>query len=122
MLRGFSHHQLNMTMEDIEKTSTPMTGDNPNGSEAIQVANEKNDCHGSNPTMESGSPPTRTIHGASWLLVVASLISATFLWGLDGTIVADIQATFIEGFHATDKLAWNSVAFFLGAAATVLPW
>ena len=60
--------------------------------------------------------------GPSWFLVVVSLISATFLWGLDGTIVADIQATFISQFHAIDKLAWNSVAFYLGAAATVLSW
>ena len=66
--------------------------------------------------------PTSSIHGHRLLLVVLSLISATFLWGLDGTIVADIQATFINDFQASDKLAWNSVAFFLGAAATVLSW
>ena len=63
-----------------------------------------------------------SMRGISWILVVISLISATFLWGLDGTIVADIQATFVNQFNAIDKLAWNSVAFFLGAAATVLSW
>lgn len=84
-------------MADIEK---------PNSS------NNGNSSHG---------PDTRP-HGAGWILIVVSLISATFLWGLDGTIVADIQATFVEEFHAIDKLAWNSVAFFLGAAASVLSW
>jgi hypothetical protein len=109
-------------MADIEKTNTPVRGDNLHSSEAIQVAHEKN-IYESNPTIDSGSPPpARTVHGVRWLLVVASLISATFLWGLDGTIVADIQATFVEEFHAIDKLAWNSVSFFLGAAATVLSW
>ncbi|KAL9090491.1 MAG: hypothetical protein Q9165_005252 [Trypethelium subeluteriae] len=71
---------------------------------------------------ESSPGSSRTIHGVSWLLVVVSLISATFLWGIDGTIVADIQATFVNQFHSLDRLAWNSVAFFLGAAATVLSW
>lgn len=84
-------------MADLEKTVTQTDGDNSRSLKA-------------------------TMSGISWLLVVVSLISATFLWGLDGTIVADIQATFVNQFHAIDKLAWNSVAFFLGAAATVLSW
>jgi hypothetical protein len=64
----------------------------------------------------------RDVHGIKWALVVASLISATFLWGLDGTITADMQATFVRDFNSIDKLAYNSVAFFLGAAACVLTW
>ncbi|TLD19505.1 putative major facilitator superfamily transporter [Venturia nashicola] len=63
-----------------------------------------------------------TFSGLKWLLVVLALNSATFLWGLDGTIVVDIQATFVERFNSINKLAWNSAAFFLGAAATVLSW
>ena len=47
----------------------------------------------------SHSSPERSVHGVSWLLVVISLISATVLWGLDGTIVADIQATFVNDSH-----------------------
>ncbi|KAH8588273.1 putative efflux pump antibiotic resistance protein [Bisporella sp. PMI_857] len=109
-----------MIMEDIEKTNTPTKGDSLHGSEAIQVANKKNNYHKSNSTIEIDSPPTRTIRGVSWLLVIVSFISATFLWGLDSTIVANVQATFVERFHAINKLAWNSVSFFLGAAATVL--
>ncbi|EME47191.1 hypothetical protein DOTSEDRAFT_124412 [Dothistroma septosporum NZE10] len=69
----------------------------------------------------STSPP-RDIHGIKWTLVVISLISVTFLWGLDGTITADMQVTFVRQFHSIDKLAYNSTAFFLGAAATVLTW
>ncbi|KAL1616726.1 hypothetical protein SLS56_011292 [Neofusicoccum ribis] len=42
---------------------------------------------------DESSPPPRDVHGVKWALVVISLISVTFLWGLDGTIVADIQAT-----------------------------
>lgn len=109
-------------MGDLEKTNISTKGDQLDGSQPIPVANEKENYQESSPTIGSDSPPTRTIHGVSWLFVVVSLISATFLWGLDGTIVADIQATFVQEFHATDKLAWNSVAFFLGAAATVLSW
>ncbi|KAL9617495.1 MAG: hypothetical protein Q9160_007706 [Pyrenula sp. 1 TL-2023] len=80
---------------------------------------EKNVTSSDNDDVNTSEPQLR---GVKLLLVVVSLISATFLWGLDGTIVADIQATFVEEFNAVDKLAWNSVAFFLGAAATVLSW
>ncbi|KAJ4301929.1 hypothetical protein N0V90_004025 [Kalmusia sp. IMI 367209] len=70
----------------------------------------------------TNTAPPRDVHGVRWVLVVLSLISVTFLWGLDGTIVADTQATFVRDFHSIEKLAYNSVAFFLGAAATVLSW
>ncbi|KAI9708713.1 MAG: hypothetical protein M1820_003668 [Bogoriella megaspora] len=94
-------------MSDVKKTASPIEGE--------KIEDDQLESH-------SSPSPKRTIHGFSWLLVVVSLISATFLWGLDGTIVADIQATFVNQFHSLDKLAWNSVAFFLGAAATVLSW
>jgi hypothetical protein len=73
---------------------------------------------GANDTEQS----PRDVHGIKWFLVVAGLISATFLWGLDGTITADMQATFVRDFNSIEKLAYNSVAFFLGAAACVLTW
>lgn len=66
--------------------------------------------------------PIRDVHGWKWVIVVISLCSATFLWGLDGTITADIQVTFVREFGSIEKLAYASVAFFLGAAATVLTW
>ncbi|KAF2764151.1 putative major facilitator superfamily transporter [Teratosphaeria nubilosa] len=72
-------------------------------------------------TKDTTSSP-RDVHGIKWFLVVISLILTTFLWGLDGTITADIQATFVREFDSIDKLAYNSVAFFLGAAACVLSW
>lgn len=74
------------------------------------------------PIADEDSTSPRSLHGVQWILVVLSLISITFLWGLDGTITADIQATFVRDFNAIDKLAYNSVAFFLGAAAAVLSW
>lgn len=75
-----------------------------------------------NSQAEQSTAPARDVHGFKWVLVVTSLISATFLWGLDGTITADIQATFVRDFHSIEKLAYNSVGFFLGAAAVVLSW
>lgn len=77
---------------------------------------------GSDSSRTDQAPPARDVHGFRWVLVVISLISATFLWGLDGTITADIQATFVRDFHSIEKLAYNSVGFFLGAAAVVLTW
>lgn len=93
-----------MSYDDVEVSSTNKETSPPQKGDALD------------------SSPPRDVHGAQWVLVVLSLISVTFLWGLDGTIVADIQATFVRQFHSIEKLAYNSVAFFLGAAATVLSW
>lgn len=109
-------------MEDIEKTNTLVKNDSPYSSESTQAPSEKINSLDFSPALTPTSQSTRKILGVRWFLVVVSLISATFLWGLDGTIVADIQATYVNEFDAIDKLAWNSVAFFLGAAATVLSW
>ncbi|KAF1952689.1 putative major facilitator superfamily transporter [Byssothecium circinans] len=87
---------------------------------ALSQKHSSNDIEVNNDA--TSPPPPRDIHGIKWSLVVVSLISVTFLWGLDGTIVADIQATFVREFQSIEKLAYNSVAFFLGAAATVLSW
>lgn len=65
---------------------------------------------------------TRTITGFKWALVVCAILSSTFLFSLDMSIVADIQPKIIETFGQIEKLPWLSVAFALGTAATSLIW
>ena len=71
--------------------------------------------------VEAEAPP-REITGIKWILVVASILSSTFLFALDNTIVADIQPAIISHFGNVSKLTWLSVSFLLGAASTNLIW
>lgn len=64
----------------------------------------------------------RQLHGLSWTLVVVSILTSTFLFGLDNTIVADVQPAIVSRFGSVNKLAWLSVAFLFSAASTTLFW
>lgn len=66
--------------------------------------------------------PPRDISGMKWALVVLSILSSTFLFALDNTIVADIQPVIVTQFNSVAKLTWLSVAFLIGAASTNLIW
>lgn len=66
--------------------------------------------------------PPRDISGWKWALVVFSILSSTFLFALDNTIVADVQPVIVTHFNDVGKLSWLSVAFLIGAAATNLVW
>ncbi|KAI9682290.1 MAG: hypothetical protein M1817_000344 [Caeruleum heppii] len=71
---------------------------------------------------EAPTGPPRQIQGFVWALVVIAILSSTFLFALDNTIVADVQPAIIESFGNIGKLPWLSVAFLLGAIATNLIW
>lgn len=66
--------------------------------------------------------PPRDITGWRWIVVVLAILSSTFLFALDNTIVADVQPVIVTHFQAVDKLSWLSVSFLIGAAATNLVW
>ena len=70
---------------------------------------------------EAQKPP-RDVHGIVWALVVVSILSSTFLFALDNTIVADVQPAIVERFGSISKLPWLSVAFLVAAASTNLIW
>lgn len=73
------------------------------------------------PQPEQEVPP-RDIGGWRWIVVVLAILSSTFLFALDNTIVADVQPVIVEHFDSVSKLSWLSVAFLIGAAATNLVW
>ena len=66
--------------------------------------------------------PPRDAHGIVWVLIVLSILSSTFLFALDNTIVADVQPAIVERFGSISKLPWLSVAFLVAAAGTNLVW
>jgi hypothetical protein len=69
---------------------------------------------------EQSPPPPRDISGLRWLIVVLAILSSTFLFALDNTVVADVQPRIVLQFEAVDKLAWLSVAFIMAAVSTNL--
>ncbi|EKG18978.1 Major facilitator superfamily [Macrophomina phaseolina MS6] len=65
--------------------------------------------------------PQRSIRGVRWLLVCLAIFSCNLLYGLDNTIVADIQAAIIDSFGGVSKLGWLGIGFPLGSIAIILP-
>jgi MFS family permease len=74
------------------------------------------------PVNEKTEEPTLRPTGWKWPVLMAAIISSTFLYALDGTIVAVLQPGLIEEFGHIEELSWLSVAFLLSATATNLLW
>ena len=65
--------------------------------------------------------PARNMGTFKWILVCSALYSATLLYGLDTTIVADVQVSIVQRFGEINKLTWIGAAFPLGSVAIILP-
>lgn len=68
------------------------------------------------------SPRPAYLTGWKWVVFMAAIVSSTFLYALDGTIVAVLQPELIDEFGHIEDLSWLSVAFLLCATATNLAW
>jgi hypothetical protein len=64
----------------------------------------------------------REITGFRWVLICASLYLSSFMYGLDTTIAADVQAAVIETFSEVSQLSWIGAGFPLGSVAVILPY
>lgn len=82
---------------------------------------EKNPSMPGIPSQDDLSEPTRSVTGLRWLLVCLAIFSCNLLYGLDNTIVADIQAPIIGSLGNVNKLGWLGIGFPLGAIAVILP-
>ncbi|KAI9900340.1 hypothetical protein N3K66_004602 [Trichothecium roseum] len=91
----------------MTKDHSPMTADT--GQEGFERQEEK--------------PETcrRSIRGWQWVLTYTSMLSTTFLFALDNTIVADIQPSVLKDLGRVELLPWLGTGFALGSMA-VLPW
>ena len=74
------------------------------------------------PAATEPEKPPRDISGWKWGIVVLAILSSTFLFALDNTIVADVQPAIVLHFNDIANLPWLSVGFLLGAASTNLIW
>ncbi|KAF4635653.1 hypothetical protein G7Y89_g2452 [Cudoniella acicularis] len=57
-----------------------------------------------------------------WVLIVATIMSSTFLFSLDNTIIADVQPKIVEVLGDVGKLSWLGVAFVLASSSTLITW
>ena len=62
----------------------------------------------------------RAVHGLKWVLLCISLYITCFLYGLDTTIAADVQASVVETFGDVQQLTWMGTGFPLGSVAIIL--
>jgi hypothetical protein len=65
-------------------------------------------------------PAPQTYTKPQWILVLIAIYGSEFLYGLDTTIVADIQGSIISDLGGVTQLGWLSVGFPLGSVATML--
>ncbi|KAF4871929.1 Efflux pump DEP3 [Colletotrichum siamense] len=66
--------------------------------------------------------PPRDITGWKWAVTSIAILSSIFLYSLDGTIVAVIQATIVTEFDSLNDLAWINVGFLMAGTATNMVW
>ncbi|KAJ4006272.1 Efflux pump dep3 [Fusarium irregulare] len=86
-------------------------------SAVAQVDVEK--CVGSLVDQGRGQSP-RDLHGWKWAMSYTAMLSTTFLFALDNTIVADIQPAIIHDLTQIELLPWVGTGFALGTMV-VLP-
>jgi MFS family permease len=107
------------------ETATPgLVGASELEKEAIRNSGEASSSRRSAstpPDNDAKEPVPRTIHGWKWTVAMTTILSTTFLFALDNTIVADIQPSIINQFNDVERLPWFGVGFGLGSTA-VLPW
>ncbi|KAF4219444.1 hypothetical protein CNMCM8980_000420 [Aspergillus fumigatiaffinis] len=63
----------------------------------------------------------RRLHGWKWAVSYGSLLSVTFLFALDNTIVAAIQPSILASLGRVNLFSWIGVSFSLGSTA-ILAW
>ncbi|KAF9873765.1 hypothetical protein CkaCkLH20_08875 [Colletotrichum karsti] len=91
---------------DNASTKGPVSGDNTDTERGA--------------TKEVASEPVRTVTGIRWIIVVFAILSSTFLFALDNTVVADVQPQIVLQFDAITDIAWLAVAFIMAATSTNL--
>lgn len=101
----------------LEKASEPEK-------EVIQISGEASSSRSSSSISRDSDAKdlvVRNIHGWKWTVAMSTILSTTFLFALDNTIVADIQPSIVNRFNDVERLPWFGVGFGLGSTA-VLPW
>ncbi|KAL9052028.1 MAG: hypothetical protein Q9162_005647 [Coniocarpon cinnabarinum] len=111
-----------MSSAEAEPRSSEKMDRSPSSEQARTSSIDHNEDAEKAPLGITDERPRGDMRAVVWFLVAASVFSATFLFALDNTIVADVQPKVIESFGEVTKLPWISVAFPLGGVAMNLIW
>jgi hypothetical protein len=71
-------------------------------------------------TTPAPEPSQRNYSLWQWTTILIAIYSSQFLYGLDTTIVADIQGAIISDFNEIGRLGWLAIGYPLGSVATIL--
>ncbi|KAK1770262.1 major facilitator superfamily domain-containing protein [Phialemonium atrogriseum] len=71
---------------------------------------------------KEGATPPREVHGITWFCIVVSMLGSTFLYALDNTVVADVQADILRTLGGVEKLPWLGTAFVWATMSTIPIW
>ena len=95
----------------------------PGGEKAtdLSMSSTENKSSDENLMSPQPEPAPRNMGKFQWILTCSALYSATLLYGLDTTIVADVQVPIVQRFGHIEKLTWIGAAFPLGSVAIILP-
>ena len=105
--------------KDFEKSPNPPASHA--GSEDTRTAHETTADEKGEVLVEEVAP-ARKIRGVAWVVVVIAILSSTFLFALDNTVVADVQPNIVESLGEIQKLPWLPIAFLVAAVSTNLIW
>ncbi|VUC31510.1 unnamed protein product [Clonostachys rosea] len=108
-----SPKSLQAASDDDSREKSDTTPKSPNSSSLSE--------EGMNEVLSTGATRERTIHGWKWAATAASLYVGALIYGLDSTIVADIQPALIEQFDEFGSLTWAGTGFPLGSFCSILP-
>lgn len=110
------HHDTPTSAALIDRDSSGPDAPKGEGEESVTTTTTPNTT-----TAVVTGDSERTLHGIRWFLVCAAIFSANMLYGLDTTIVADIQGAVSETFDNVTQLGWLGVGFTLGSTVASLP-
>ena len=107
---------------DNEKSGATTTS--PNASTQLHDMNDANGSDTINEKAPLDAKPEikRKITGVKWVIVVTAILSSTFLFALDNTVVADVQEDIVKELGQIQKLPWLSIGFLVAAVSTNLIW
>ncbi|KAK0114836.1 hypothetical protein ONS96_013319 [Cadophora gregata f. sp. sojae] len=112
---------LNSENSDSSVKEEPYTDSTPNVPTPTSDQEQQLTVESDGEVQQTQLPP-RTVNGISWVLVVFAMLGSTFLYALDGTIVADVGPHIITTLGGLEKMPWLGTAFTWAAMATILIW
>ncbi|KAK8018586.1 efflux pump antibiotic resistance protein [Apiospora marii] len=64
----------------------------------------------------------RKLKGIAWVVAVTALLSSTFLYALDNTVMANVRPSIVETFQRIDMLPWLSCSYPMGEVGANPLW